>query len=212
METNLLFITAVVALALYLLVLVLENKRLREENKRWKHAARVDPVTGALNRAGFNNLFERSVARANNAASPSWIAVLLLDVDNFKQINDAHGHPVGDMVLRFIAEIARARVRPTDAVARIGGDELAIVLPGADKNVVARIGRDVHNAVRSTQFQLPDGRYINISVSTGGASKLGPDVSLAELTRIADDRLYASKNSRGSGDHEAVVDSVRREP
>jgi len=215
-----LIIVALLAfVGLYILDLRRKNKELEDNNREleettsyWKHHAHLDPVTGQLNRLGLDQALSSAVQRANNINAPEHLGVLLVDLDHFKNINDTHGHPVGDEVLRFVAKIMRQCVRFNDIIARFGGDEIAVILDGADSATVRRLGREVHQAVRDTPFQLDDGRFIHVSVSTGGVSRQGPNIRASNLLKVADARLYRSKEGKGSGEHEAVVDSIRDEP
>jgi diguanylate cyclase (GGDEF)-like protein len=99
--------------------------------------ARVDELTGVLNRRAFFERLDVEVHRARRTKAP--VSVVLYDLDQFKALNDGHGHPAGDAALRTFSRILERNVRATDAVGRVGGDEFALLLAGADTEDVARI-------------------------------------------------------------------------
>jgi len=99
--------------------------------RRLRHLATHDPLTGLLNRGAFDAELERSIAFARRFESAA--ALLALDIDRFKYINDTYGHAVGDGTLRRVADILRARLRETDVFARLGGDEFGVILAGHDR-------------------------------------------------------------------------------
>lgn len=99
------------------------------ELERTQEQARTDPLTGFLNRRGMEETLIREVARSRRTAAP--LSVAMIDIDHFKQVNDAHGHDIGDQALVHIAEVARSGVRETDVVCRYGGEEFVVIFPGA---------------------------------------------------------------------------------
>ncbi len=153
-----------------------------------QHAAlmavsRADPLTGCLNRRGFE---ERAAAVLATAARQGGEgAVLVLDVDHFKQVNDRHGHAAGDELLRWVVQTLKASVRPGDAIGRIGGDELAVVF--ADMSQV--------DALESTA-RLTRALGERAPCSVGMAAFPIDGTELEELMRRADMRLYASRDGR----------------
>jgi diguanylate cyclase (GGDEF)-like protein len=118
----------------------------------------------------------------------------MIDVDNFKRVNDTFGHPVGDDVLRSIADVLRSNLRQTDVAARYGGEEFAIVLPGLGARGVQAVGEKLRRAVRSLQPLVAEGSApFQISISVGGVSASHPDLNAVDLIRVADSALYAAK-------------------
>jgi diguanylate cyclase len=99
-------------------------------------AARHDPLTGVLNRRGMNESFAREAARAARNGQP--LAVAIIDLDDFKRVNDLHGHTVGDAALVHLARLMSETLRPTDLCCRIGGEEFVVVMPGADRGAAQR--------------------------------------------------------------------------
>jgi diguanylate cyclase (GGDEF)-like protein len=121
-------------------------------------------------------------------------ALVLVDVDSFKSINDQHGHPVGDDALAHIAEVLRTVVRAGDAVlSRMGGDELAVLLPDCPADVAVRRANEVLDAVRTAPLVLSDGTLLAISISLGVAHAPSHALGLEELYAAADAALYAAK-------------------
>ena len=109
----------------------------KADNARLEALAHTDPLTQVLNRRALFERLEHELLRARRAKSP--VSVVLYDLDHFKALNDGHGHPAGDAALRSFARILERNVRASDAVGRVGGDEFALILAGADAADVARI-------------------------------------------------------------------------
>jgi diguanylate cyclase (GGDEF)-like protein/PAS domain S-box-containing protein len=124
--------------------------RHREEQLRLVSLTERDPLTGLLNRVGFENFLQRSV----DAGEGPQLAMLFIDLDHFKPVNDAHGHATGDAILRDFADRLRALVRPTDAVARIGGDEFGVGLAGVRDQGHAEAVADKVVAAASRPFRV----------------------------------------------------------
>ncbi|MDK3258929.1 GGDEF domain-containing protein [Blastococcus capsensis] len=151
--------------------------------------ADVDSLTGLVNRRVFGRALRRSAHR-NGAA------LVLIDVDGFKMINDAHGHPAGDEVLVHLAAVLREQVRSDDAVVfRLGGDELAVLLPGCTGEVAARRAEVLLDAVRGSTVPLSGGGHLQLSVSVGVAHLPGEVGDLRALYSAADTALYDAKRA-----------------
>jgi diguanylate cyclase (GGDEF)-like protein len=154
--------------------------------------ATVDGLTGLVNRRVFDAALERSLTRPAHSGT----ALVLVDVDSFKSINDTYGHPVGDDVLVHLAGILRSHVRADDAVlSRLGGDELAVLLPGSPADVAARRAEELLQGVRSTPLCLPDGTLLSLSVSLGVAHVAAGSADLRALYSTADGALYEAKRA-----------------
>ena len=155
--------------------------------------ASVDSLTGLVNRRVLD---EALTTALSSRPTPRGTALVLVDVDSFKSINDQHGHPVGDDALAHIAGVLRAVVRAGDAVlSRMGGDELAVLLPDCPPDVAVRRANEVLDAVRSTPLALPDGTLLAISVSLGVAHAPTHAEGLEALYAAADAALYAAKRA-----------------
>lgn len=154
-----------------------------------------DRLTGLYNRGHFDRALAFEVERRDRYQHP--LALAILDVDHFKRVNDEHGHPVGDQVLRAIAEQMIAGVRRTDLVARYGGEEFVVLFPETTRgHALARI-EALRRAVTSTPLQLDDGRALAIGFSAGiaGAPDDPDATSPAAILARADARLLAAKRA-----------------
>jgi diguanylate cyclase (GGDEF)-like protein len=152
----------------------------REELAR---VSRADPLTGCLNRRGFEERLSAELSHATRTARP--LALLLLDLDDFKQVNDTHGHSVGDDVLCWTVETVRSVVRPSDAIGRLGGDEFALILPEAGQADALATAARVREAL-----------YERAPASMGIAAFPADGANVEELVRRADAALYAQKHGR----------------
>jgi len=154
-------------------------------------ASRRDPLTGLPNRRAFEEDLAREAARA--ARTGASLSVVMLDVDRFKAVNDGHGHAAGDSVLRAVAARAAAAIRAGDLLARVGGEEFAILLPGAD---LARAA-EAAERVRATLAERPveaGGTALAVTASLGCAALASGEAPEALVAR-ADARLYAAKGA-----------------
>ncbi|MFH2010040.1 MAG: GGDEF domain-containing protein [bacterium] len=152
--------------------------------------AYTDPLTGLANRRAFDEQLERAMHHLHR--DRRGIAVILIDVDQMKQINDVHGHPGGDAALRWVADRLRRVMRRHDQVARIGGDEFAVLLPGAGLTEARRVAERIRSTLRQTEPMT--GRVV--TVSAGVAMLTSGDAHRASsslLMRRADEALYAAK-------------------
>jgi diguanylate cyclase (GGDEF)-like protein len=161
----------------------------RQEEVRMMKLARYDSLTDLPNRTTFRECLDKAVEESGNDRR---VAVLYLDLDRFKAVNDTLGHPVGDALLQTVAKRLRGCTRPSDTVCRLGGDEFAVVMrtpnPARDAAALAR------RIIRSVSAPyVVDGHHIEIGTSVGIA--LGNQKTSSELIKNADAALYRSKNS-----------------
>lgn len=155
--------------------------------------ASTDSLTGCFNRRAFTAMVEGYLERIESRQGSPNGALVVLDVDHFKAVNDTFGHQAGDTALLTIANTIRAHVRDTDIVGRLGGEEFSVFLPGATLDATSAIFERVRTAVNMTQFNSGDAIH-RISVSAGGVIFTRP-TSFSELYRMADARLYTAKDS-----------------
>jgi diguanylate cyclase (GGDEF)-like protein len=167
------------------------TERTRHE-ERLRHLADHDPLTGMYNRRRFEEEVERVCAYAGRYPGDA-PAVILLDLDNFKKINDTLGHRAGDDVLKGIATVIRGRIRATDVAARIGGDEFAVVLPQAGDEGAQRVAADLLEAIRAFHIRVGD-RRVTVTGSVGVALA-GDEATAEQLLVDADAAMYQAKDA-----------------
>ena len=174
----------------------------REEAVRLLDLAQRDTLTGLLNRSGLQQYLGLQQATIGGGR----VALLCIDLDHFKPVNDRHGHPVGDRLLQAVAQRLKGQVRPTDAVARLGGDEFAIVLSGVREMAHALVVADKVVGAARQPFEV-DGLVLDIGASVGVALGTGADWN--ELLARADAQLYAAKQAgRGRRRAEGPADAT----
>ncbi len=170
--------------------------------------ATADPLTGLATRRELADVAERLLAgrtapgqrpERRTGGPVATVALVVIDVDRFKVLNDTHGHPVGDAALVHVAQLVRAAVRPSDTVARLGGDELAVLLPGSLDDALAR-AHAVRDAVRRHPLRVDDAE-VGMTVSVGVAHARVGEVDFTDLYSAADAALYRAK----LGGRDAVV-------
>jgi len=168
-----------------------ESARIMHE-ERLRHLADHDALTGLLNRRAFEFAVAQHLAMAARYGSPG--ALLLIDVDNLKYINDTRGHQVGDQALIQLGEAMRARLRSSDVIARLGGDEFAVLLPHADVETGRSVAEQLATAAREVAVRgFNDNRRMTISAGVVGITD--PSWSPRELMALADLAMYDSKET-----------------
>jgi len=150
-----------------------------------------DPLTALLNRAAFAEMARVELARSRRHGGT--LALVLLDLDFFKRVNDIHGHQVGDKVLAWFAKLLHDSFRESDAVARLGGDEFAVLLSGPSLGRSAARLEELRSWVENRV--IPETPFVSITVSAGIASHPDDGESIEALLEVADDRLYEAKDS-----------------
>lgn len=171
---------------------VLHNQTLQ----RLKQAVNHDFLTGALARRAFMDRGQKLLARLQQESRS--VAVLMVDLDHFKQINDRFGHAQGDVVLQKFVELGHAALRPGDLLGRMGGEEFALVLPDADAEQAQRVGQRIGGLMREHPFELDDGQVLHVTVSMGVCAVSAgqrPIPALEVLLSCADKALYRAKES-----------------
>lgn len=160
--------------------------QLAEAHARLAEKARHDDMTGLLNREAFFATLQNTRRRSDTGS------LLIIDADNFKRINDSHGHQSGDKALLMISDAIQKAVRDGDLVGRIGGEEFAAFLPGAAAEEALMVAERVRLAVERLCFFPEGGQLLPLSVSIGVA-RLRPHVTWSQMMREADRRLYEAK-------------------
>lgn len=179
--------------------LLCAREALREQATR-------DGLTGIWNRTTALDLLAQDVARAAREKSP--IAVLMADLDHFKQINDTYGHLAGDSVLREVVRRMRSVVRPYDAIGRYGGEEFVVVVPNCDYPATLAHAERLRMAIAAEPFDLPEAA-LTITCSIGLAWTARPrPMEAPELLRKADTALYAAKDAGRNRVETASLDHV----
>ncbi|MCA9594512.1 MAG: GGDEF domain-containing protein [Myxococcales bacterium] len=151
---------------------------------------RYDGLTGINNKSHFDETFHNVVWRARMDPKP--LSLIVFDLDHFKNINDTHGHTAGDAVLRQVAGVVAQQVPQHFLLARVGGEEFAILCPGAQLEAARQLAERVRAAVEGTRFEF-DGTHIPVTVSLGVAERLTTDTAPETLYERADAQLYAAK-------------------
>ena len=155
--------------------------------------ATVDPLTGLYNRRQFLELLEKELARSANHQRP--LALLIIDLDHFKSINDSYGHPAGDVVLKRVAAELKANAREEFIVARIGGEEFATVLPEHGLDEASAFAERLCTAIASLDVTNTQVGPQRVTVSIGVAQWQEAMVGVADLLRATDAQLYRAKQS-----------------
>jgi diguanylate cyclase (GGDEF)-like protein/PAS domain S-box-containing protein len=159
--------------------------------RRLRHLADHDDLTGLINRRRFQEELERHLAQGRRYGMTG--ALLVLDLDGFKEVNDTHGHSAGDRVLQSVADALRDRLRESDVLARLGGDEFAVLLPREDPDAAEKVCLALEEAIPS-EVRTPNGTALRVSV---GFAAFRDDVqSVDDVLAAADAAMYAAKAGR----------------
>lgn len=164
------------------------NKALENEKQALKHLSYTDQLTGLYNRHKVQELFE--FERSQILRYKTNLSVILIDLDFFKPVNDKYGHPVGDVVLKEIAQILKSTLRSSDIISRWGGEEFLIITPKAELNEAVKIAENLRNKIKTTTFL-----YINKMTASFGVTTFKEGDNLEQLFQRADHALYLAKES-----------------
>lgn len=167
--------------------------QLRDANTRLKELVFRDGLTGLFNHRYFQENLEKELMRALRQQAS--VSLLMVDIDYFKTVNDTHGHPVGDLVLKSVAQLLEQSIRTTDIIARYGGEEFAIILPMTNEVGMRVFAERLRRRVAATATDIGNDLHITVTISIGGACRSGErsDITREQLIEIADKALYLSK-------------------
>lgn len=185
--------------------------RLRQTNEEMEKLLNLDYLTDLLNRRAVYAAARAELEHSKRTGQP--IAVLFLDLDGFKQINDQYGHLVGDEILKAIASALQANLRPYDICGRWAGDEFIILLPGSNLQDVGNVAQRIRTVIG--QIRLPvDGEQVHVDVSIGvhvvNAADKTCSLDLNEIIAQADEALYRAKNNGGAQVQFSKVEEATR--
>ncbi len=169
---------------------ITERKKIEQELER---LATTDPLTGAKNRRCFLQLLEQEVIRHKRYQNP--LAILMLDIDHFKEINDTHGHDIGDRVLQTLVIEAHRTIRDSDTFARWGGEEFIILLPETNMHNASTMAERLRRQLSKTELNVTNATSIRFTVSIGlrVVSGTDADIGVREIINDADRAMYQSK-------------------
>jgi diguanylate cyclase (GGDEF)-like protein len=165
--------------------------RLAAYEERLLIESMTDPLTGLLNRRYFNEQTQKEVARSRRHGLR--FSVLMIDIDHFKRINDTHGHPVGDLAIKTLADICNRALRPQDILARYGGEEFVLTLPHTDPEGAVVVAERIRQTVEQTELAAEAGP-VRFTVSIG-ISTYTKDAPLEQIVGRADEALYQAKQT-----------------
>ena len=177
-----------IAIVVLLAALVVVQRPLLDAEIRWRRDAVLDPLTGLLNRQGLKRRFREVAEQARLTECP--VSLVMGDLDEFKRLNDAHGHAKGDAVLKDVAYLLRKELRSFELLYRIGGEELLLILPGAELNTACEIAEQARSAI---EHGRPAG--LPVTASFGACSATGQDIDFQTMFQAADRALYEAKRA-----------------
>jgi diguanylate cyclase (GGDEF)-like protein len=171
--------------------LALARERARRDAEGFARAAVSDPVSGLFNRRYFHERLEEELDRARRHNTT--VSLLMIDIDNFKGINDRFGHLAGDLVIRGVGDILKRSVRRFDLCTRFGGEEFAIVMPGSGPENSAPVAERIRQRIEA--FRPPDSELTDLCVTASIGMAASEGASVRELIARADQALYEAKRA-----------------
>jgi diguanylate cyclase (GGDEF)-like protein len=181
----------VIVFELSIVMFIFSHMITSRENKL-KEMASIDPLTGVNNRRNFIQVAESLYGKKSQQKKA--FSLLLMDIDHFKQVNDTHGHMVGDNALRLIADLLKTLIRPQDILARYGGEEFILLLPETNLETACELAESIRLAVESLEIPSINQKHINCTLSCGVSQGDQNLVGLDCIVKQADDALYCAKS------------------
>ena len=163
--------------------------------ERTRESALTDPLTELMNARGFYMMLEQRIAECQRMNNES-LAVLSMDIDDFKNINDQYGHPIGDRILASVAGVIKKELRQMDILARYAGDEFVAIMPMASTHMAASISERIRNAVEEQKFSVRAGAVVQLGISVGVACFPDEGDTTEELLTAAARRMQSNKHAR----------------
>jgi len=201
---------SVVRSILAIMVMVVgSSKALSRTLSELEYYSAHDPLTGLHNRRYFNEMLEYEVGRSERHAHE--FSILMLDMDDFKDVNDTYGHPCGDAVLKGVADCMHGIMRRGDLATRIGGDEFAIILTETGRDGAITVAEKIRNELRNKTFESTDGKQFHITTSIGVVTYPGDAQSISDLMAGVDLGLYRAKElgKDGVGSFDTVKERIQ---
>ena len=192
-DKEILALVRILRMALHRVMTAAAEAYHQQSSSELDRLAHTDALTGLRNRRYLEQELERHVELYKRYKHP--FAVLMLDLDSLKLVNDTFGHAAGDEALKHLASVMRAAIRDTDIPCRYGGDEFIILMPEADKNAIQAVGRRIAETISKTRVKLGGG-YVSLEVSFGASSCPAEGTSVDVLLKQADTSLYAAKERK----------------
>jgi len=168
-------------------------RRLQDSNRQLYNLAMHDQLTGVLNARAYYQFCDQLIEGANRAGHP--YAVLFIDLDHFKSVNDTHGHAAGDQVLKSAASCISGNIRSSDLLGRVGGEEFSVFLPNTALTDAAIVAEKIRAAVAAQEIEIASGLRLKISASIGVARNQQPNEKLKEIQQHADIAMYRAKKA-----------------
>jgi len=168
-------------------------QKIQELLREYEYNATIDSLTGLYNRRWFDNMLRRLIQRCSSGGEA--LSLLMIDIDNFKRFNDAHGHLAGDRALNAVAHCLLNNLRPEDMVARFGGEELIALLPGTDGEEAQQVAERLRAAVGTTSIAGDGGGQLSPLTISLGVAELQAGQSAHALVGAADSALYRAKRA-----------------
>lgn len=171
--------------------------------------AMTDPLTNLLNRRGLDLFSAREIDMAVRNKWPC--SALMIDIDDFKQINDRYGHTAGDTTLCSVAAVLNTTLRTSDLITRVGGDEFFVLLPNSDESTTSFVVSRIRLAIRALCLHSPGNETFSIHISIGQTTQHGHGINLAELLHAADIMLYSEKHRTQNNSSKRKVFGQRKQ-